>query len=317
MRRSIFVSIMVLGILTIRITSGYAKPGFGDDCTVCHISPVVQNFDIPLTYDSLTVPITDFMATDTDPQKASQAGVIGYLITESSAMPSASTSGWSGTPPESYTFTTPGSYTLYAWAKDRIGNVSTELVNASVYIEFGNNPPTENSPPVAVINLDQTAFTGNTVNLDGSGSSDPDGDPLTFQWFLGSVPAGSAAELSDPAIIAPTFVADIAGEYMVHLIVNDGMQDSTLDSVLLNVTLKGEPSPAELQVPDEGVTEEVSSNFFEDEDDDEVIAELDGNTFENDDNESNKSLSNENNRRLRKRHLYSHGIRWGRRSRNR
>ena len=113
---------------------------------------------------------------------------------------------------------------------------------------------TENSPPTAVINLDQQAFNGNTVNLDGSSSSDPDGDSLIFQWSLGSVPDGSAATLSDPAIVTPTFVADVSGEYIVHLIVNDGIQDSALESVSLNVTLADEPSTVDPQVPDEVVT---------------------------------------------------------------
>ena len=39
------------------------------------------------------------------------------------------------------------------------------------------------------------------VNLDGSGSTDVDGDPLTFEWSLTTVPAGSAAAISDPALV--------------------------------------------------------------------------------------------------------------------
>jgi hypothetical protein len=39
---------------------------------------------------------------------------------------------------------------------------------------------TENSPPVANAGADQSVLVGATVTLDGSGSTDVDGDPLTL-----------------------------------------------------------------------------------------------------------------------------------------
>ena len=70
---------------------------------------------------------------------------------------------------------------------------------------------TDNSPPVADAGPDQTVFVTDTVTLDGSGSSDVDGDPLTFSWSL-TPPAGSAAVLSDPNGVNPAFVADLPGD---------------------------------------------------------------------------------------------------------
>ena len=90
-----------------------------------------------------------------------------------------------------------------------------------------------NTAPVANAGPDQTVTTGDTVSLNGSGSSDADGDPLTFRWSLGAVPVGSAAVLSDPAATNPNFVADVEGSYIAQLIVNDGAVDSPPDSVII------------------------------------------------------------------------------------
>jgi hypothetical protein len=79
--------------------------------------PTVTSFAIPASYTSLTVPINSFTATD-------DVGVTGYIITESATTPTASASGWSATAQVSYTFTTAGSKTLYAWAKDAASHVS-------------------------------------------------------------------------------------------------------------------------------------------------------------------------------------------------
>ncbi|MCK6563057.1 PKD domain-containing protein, partial [bacterium] len=90
-----------------------------------------------------------------------------------------------------------------------------------------------NQPPITNAGSDQTVIVNETVQLDGSGSSDPDGDPLTYAWEITSKPAGSNATLSDPSIVNPTFVADMAGEYSVSLVVNDGTVNSAPDEVII------------------------------------------------------------------------------------
>ena len=95
--------------------------------------PTVSAFTIPATATTLTVPITSFTATD-------NVGVAGYMVTESSTAPSATASGWTATAPTSYTFTTAGSKTLYAWAKDAAGNVSASR-SASVTITLQSSDP--------------------------------------------------------------------------------------------------------------------------------------------------------------------------------
>ncbi|MBU0675266.1 MAG: PKD domain-containing protein [Proteobacteria bacterium] len=89
-------------------------------------SPTVSTFTIPATSSSLTVSITQFTATDA-------VGVSGYTVTESSTAPLASASGWTAYAPTSYTFASEGNKTLYAWAKNAAGLVSTSK-SASIVI---------------------------------------------------------------------------------------------------------------------------------------------------------------------------------------
>jgi hypothetical protein len=99
--------------------------------------PTVTAFNIPSTSELLLVPITTFTATD-------NVGVTGYMVTESSTAPSAADEDWLGEAPEDYIFSSPGSKTLYAWAKDAAGNVSASRSD-SVVITL---PATNNSAPV-------------------------------------------------------------------------------------------------------------------------------------------------------------------------
>ncbi len=88
------------------------------------------------------------------------------------------------------------------------------------------------SLPVADAGPDQEVLPGQLVQLDGAGSFDPDGDPLSFRWALTVKPAGSSAFLSDPTVVAPSFTADLIGTYVAQLIVNDGLLDSAPDTVV-------------------------------------------------------------------------------------
>ena len=76
---------------------------------------------------------------------------------------------------------------------------------------------------------------GSLVTLDGSASSDADGQALTFSWSLLSRPAGSAAALNSLTAVGPTFSADVAGDFVAQLIVNDGFEPSAPDTVLVRV----------------------------------------------------------------------------------
>jgi hypothetical protein len=117
------------------------------------------------------------------------------------------------------------------------------------------------------------------VNLNGGGSTDPDGDTLTFGWSLTTLPAGSSATLTGPASETPSFVADVAGTYVATLVVNDGTlsdNDSvtiiagTSTNLLLNDDFNrpnsSQVGPGWIEVGQTGGNVTIDSNqlFFED-----------------------------------------------------
>jgi RHS repeat-associated protein len=93
-----------------------------------------------------------------------------------------------------------------------------------------------NDPPVAHAGPDQEGTVGALVTLDGSGSSDVNGDALTYSWAVVSLPGGSASALNNPTSVDPTFLPDLPGPYTIQLIVNDGQTDSGTDTVDIHVT---------------------------------------------------------------------------------
>jgi len=95
---------------------------------------------------------------------------------------------------------------------------------------------TVTNPPAADAGPDQTVRTNATVTLDGSGSSDPDGDyPLSYFW---TQTGGPPVTLSDPRVVTPTFTAPGNPTVLTFtLTVTDslGLPDPTPDEVVITV----------------------------------------------------------------------------------
>jgi hypothetical protein len=89
----------------------------------------------------------------------------------------------------------------------------------------------DNMAPTADAGVDQLVIVGSTVLLDGSASSDPEHDPLSYSWRILSAPLDSGARLLDAETATPSFVADVEGRYDISLSVSDrigpGLSDST------------------------------------------------------------------------------------------
>lgn len=112
-----------------------------------------------------------------------------------------------------------GEYQLTLIVSD--GTLDSEPQTVIATIEIGNSAPTANA------GANQSGEILDTFTLDGSASSDPDGDMLTYQWTVTSQPEGAQANLSNATLEQATFSADVAGDYVVYLQVSDGEFTST------------------------------------------------------------------------------------------
>ena len=129
------------------------------------------------------------------------------------------------------------SHSLGVTAGSAYGSVTIAPVFFSVTDDDADAQPAqaepENATPVADAGADQWARTGSAVFLNGVGSSDPDGDLLTYAW---TQVGGTTVALSDDAVANPTFIApDHETTLVFELVVNDGTVDSAADQVAVAV----------------------------------------------------------------------------------
>ena len=125
-----------------------------------------------------------------------------------------------------------GAYELALEASDgTMSAVDAVIVTARA----ANVPPNANAGP------DANAVTGQLVNLDGRGSTDPDNGPASpsFRWSFAAVPPGSVLsdiDIAGASTALASFTPDFAGDYRISLDVNDGA-DTGRDEVLISAAL--------------------------------------------------------------------------------
>jgi len=92
--------------------------------------------------------------------------------------------------------------------------------------------------PSSAAGADLTAFKDDLVSLNGTNSSDPDGDPLMFSWTQTGGPLAVTLvgnTTASPSFTAPTG-AGATGAYRFQLNVSDAFGSSTVDTVAVNVS---------------------------------------------------------------------------------
>lgn len=98
-----------------------------------------------------------------------------------------------------------------------------------------------NQPPIADAGMDQQIYLGQSVQLDGTNSFDPDGTnqdsvaALSYNWTVLSAPEGSTAAIVAANNAATEFMPDRLGEYLLVLEVTDEQGASDSSEVLITV----------------------------------------------------------------------------------
>ena len=115
---------------------------------------------------------------------------------------------------------TDGTYTLKAVATDTNSKQASDSIN--VLVDNVNVSPTANAGP------DQTVYVGQTVNFDGSGSTDPDGSIDTYSWIFGDGATGTGVNTSH--------IYTAAGTYTATLVVTDNGGLTGTDTAIVIVS---------------------------------------------------------------------------------
>jgi PKD repeat protein len=115
-----------------------------------------------------------------------------------------------------------GSWSYGKWAQ--FDGVTVELLG------------TDNSPPIAVVSASpMEGFAPLTVQFDGTGSSDPDGEALSYEWDFGD----GTSHRTEPIT---SHIFPNAGTYVTTLTVDDGKGGSDSDTVTISVEEISMPS---------------------------------------------------------------------------
>ena len=120
---------------------------------------------------------------------------------------------------------------------DSAGGIDTDTVTVTVTVDAPNLPPVANAGP------DQSVASGDTVTLNGSGSSDTDGTIASWSWARTGGTRGSTVTMTGANTARPTFIADTLSPgarnitHVFTLRVTDSAGGIDTDTVTVTVTV--------------------------------------------------------------------------------
>ncbi|MBV9079972.1 MAG: cadherin-like domain-containing protein [Elusimicrobia bacterium] len=157
---------------------------------VANLPPTANNQNLS-TNENTALPIT---LTATDPEN----DPLTYSVVSQPAHGTVSpTTGQNVTYTPQTGYFGPDSFTF----KANDGHNDSNIATISITVNHVNRPPVANAGP------NQTVVEQSLVHLNGSASSDPDGDPLTFSWAQTPAAGEPIVTLSGANTATPTFTA--------------------------------------------------------------------------------------------------------------
>jgi hypothetical protein len=120
-------------------------------------------------------------------------------------------------------------------SEQEITNTTTNATATPTPVEGGGQAD-ENLAPIAMPAVDRlVANPGDRVILDGSLSSDPDGDVITYQWSQSDGPEADiqGSDTVTPAVTIPNL--DRNDQITIDLVVSDGQAESNRASVVIDI----------------------------------------------------------------------------------
>ena len=235
------------GGVTYTPTTGYS----GSDSftyTVTDVASQTSTATVHLTVDASTAPVASDDTYSTPSNTELDVSAPGVLGNDSGAGISVTAN---GTPAHgSVTVASDGSFSYVPDSNYQGGDTftytvtsaSSETASATVHLTV------DNAAPVAVAGSDQEVVSGATVNLDGSGSYDPDNGPsgLTYSWTQtsGTPVTITGANTATPSFKAPIIYCSYSTAVSFQLTVGDGSATSTSSVGVTAYKLVGSGHPA-------------------------------------------------------------------------
>ena len=141
--------------------------------------------------------------------------------------------GTSSSPTPAYTYQGAGTYTAVLTVDDGVNDPVSAQVNVEIIVQDNLPPEVDPGGPYA-------GAVGQEVQFDASGTSDPDGDSLTYIWDFGDGTLPSFPSTSPAA----THAYDAVGTYTGSVTAWDGVNDPVTVEVEVMISDDGLPPPS-------------------------------------------------------------------------